>query len=475
MGKAGGIISIIAGIFGIIAAVVTLFFGGLGSALNTENASSVVGLGWGGVLFSFLVIIFGAVAFAKPKPAGIALVICSIAGAILGGTFVAVCMVLSLVGGILAIFGGKKAPPQATPSTDSPPSKKSSVRWILGGVVVVIVVVVLVGVIGKGGNNAGNTSATSSAPASIVLPAAEARLIQIVSSAQTESRNAENDMQRGGIKAKRDKALCEGITSLAADNWIGKIETLDSNSDGKGVLSIEIAPDITVKTWNNALSDISSKTLIEPETPLFQAASSMKKGQLVTFSGTFFAGHEGDCLEEGSLSLRGKIQEPEYIFRFASIAAYDSSQQAKATQQTAAPAPAAPAAEQAAAPAPAAPAAEQAAAPAPAAPAAEQAAAPAPAAPTEVKEPVSSAPPFSPSFDCNKASSAAERLICSNRELAEADVKLAQAYKTALSSATDKDTLRREQNTWRKNERDACADVACMVNAYQQRISQLSN
>ena len=449
MGKAGGIISIIAGIFGIIAAVVTLFFGGLGSALNTENASSVVGLGWGGVLFSFLVIIFGAVAFAKPKPAGIALVICSIAGAILGGTFVAVCMVLSLVGGILAIFGGKKAPPQATPSTDSPPSKKSSVRWILGGVVVVIVVVVLVGVIGKGGNNAGNTSATSSAPASIVLPAAEARLIQIVSSAQTESRNAENDMQRGGIKAKRDKALCEGITSLAADNWIGKIETLDSNSDGKGVLSIEIAPDITVKTWNNALSDISSKTLIEPETPLFQAASSMKKGQLVTFSGTFFAGHEGDCLEEGSLSLRGKIQEPEYIFRFASIAAYDSSQQAKATQQTAAPAPAAPAA--------------------------EQAAAPAPAAPTEVKEPVSSAPPFSPSFDCNKASSAAERLICSNRELAEADVKLAQAYKTALSSATDKDTLRREQNTWRKNERDACADVACMVNAYQQRISQLSN
>jgi len=51
--KAGGIIALIAGIFGVI--------GGVGSALDGEGAETVIGLGWGGVLFSFLVIIFGVV------------------------------------------------------------------------------------------------------------------------------------------------------------------------------------------------------------------------------------------------------------------------------------------------------------------------------------------------------------------------------------------------------------------------------
>jgi hypothetical protein len=60
--KAGGIIAIIAGVFGVIAAIVTLFIGGVGSALDGEGANVVIGLGWGGILFSFLTIIFGAVA-----------------------------------------------------------------------------------------------------------------------------------------------------------------------------------------------------------------------------------------------------------------------------------------------------------------------------------------------------------------------------------------------------------------------------
>jgi hypothetical protein len=77
----------------------------------------------------------------------------------------------------------------------------------------------------------------------VILPAAETRLIEIVSVAQAESRKADNDMQRGGIKAKRDKALCEAITSLAVSDWIGTVENVDSNSDGKGVLEIAIAED----------------------------------------------------------------------------------------------------------------------------------------------------------------------------------------------------------------------------------------
>ena len=108
MQKAGGIISIIAGVFGIISALVTLLIGGAASAFNATGSSTVVGLGWGGVLFSFLVIIFGAVAIsAKSKLPGILLIISSVLGAILGGTLVAVFMVLSLIAGILATIGAK--------------------------------------------------------------------------------------------------------------------------------------------------------------------------------------------------------------------------------------------------------------------------------------------------------------------------------------------------------------------------------
>ena len=103
MRKAGGIIGLVAGIFGTLAALVTLLVGGMGAAFEAEGASTVVGLGWGGVVFSFLAIIFAAVAIgARGRLPGILLMVTSVLGAILGGTLVAVFMVLALAGGLLA-------------------------------------------------------------------------------------------------------------------------------------------------------------------------------------------------------------------------------------------------------------------------------------------------------------------------------------------------------------------------------------
>lgn len=117
MQKAGGIIALIAGIFGTLAAIVTLFVGGVGSAFNAEGAATVVGLGWGGVFFSFATIALGAITMgAKGRVMPTLLIICAIQGAILGGTLVAVFMVLALVGGIIAMAGAKRA---ATPPPTS--------------------------------------------------------------------------------------------------------------------------------------------------------------------------------------------------------------------------------------------------------------------------------------------------------------------------------------------------------------------
>lgn len=111
MQKSGGIIGLIAGIFGVFAAIFTLFVGGIGAGLEAEGAKTVVGLGWGGVLFSFLTIILGAVAMgAKGRVPGILLMICAIAGAVLGGMIVAIFMALAFIGGLLATIGGGKKP-----------------------------------------------------------------------------------------------------------------------------------------------------------------------------------------------------------------------------------------------------------------------------------------------------------------------------------------------------------------------------
>lgn len=112
MKKAGGIIAIIAGIFGVLGAGATLFLGGLGAALESEGSDTIVGLGWGGVVFSFAAIVLGAVALgAKGRLPGILLIICAVLGAVLGGTLVAVFMVLALVGGVLAVLGTKTPAP----------------------------------------------------------------------------------------------------------------------------------------------------------------------------------------------------------------------------------------------------------------------------------------------------------------------------------------------------------------------------
>jgi hypothetical protein len=110
MNKAGGIVAMVAGVFGVVAAILTLGVGGLGSALNADHAGFIIGLGWGGIVFSFLVIVFGAVALSGSMAAGVSLIVCSVLGAVLGGTLVAVFMALSFIGGIVCLIGSRETP-----------------------------------------------------------------------------------------------------------------------------------------------------------------------------------------------------------------------------------------------------------------------------------------------------------------------------------------------------------------------------
>ncbi|HJU20473.1 MAG TPA: peptidoglycan-binding protein [Stellaceae bacterium] len=163
--------------------------------------------------------------------------------------------------------------------------------------------------------------AMSKAPdASAPIPADEQAFIDVVHEARQKYEAASNDMAKGGVRAWRKEAICRTLSSLEVMDWKGTIYNLSSNSDGKGVVEISIAPDIYVETMNNAFSDIPYHTLIDPGSDVFQKLSAMRKGDEVIFSGEF-PSSDVDCTAEASVTQAGSMTEPEFLFRFSSISA----------------------------------------------------------------------------------------------------------------------------------------------------------
>ncbi|MHA6897230.1 lysozyme inhibitor LprI family protein [Ralstonia pseudosolanacearum] len=78
------------------------------------------------------------------------------------------------------------------------------------------------------------------------------------------------------------------------------------------------------------------------------------------------------------------------------------------------------------------------------------------------------------SFDCAKASSAIEHLICSTPQAADADLRLASAYSAARAKASDPAAVKADQRKWMKDERDACSDAECLVRVIEARIHALA-
>lgn len=93
-------------------------------------------------------------------------------------------------------------------------------------------------------------------------------------------------------------------------------------------------------------------------------------------------------------------------------------------------------------------------------------------------EPVAvSAPPaeIRPSFNCEKASTNSEKLVCSDAELASLDVSLSKTYKEYIANSSDKAATKKEQVAWIKSLNSSCSDVGCLKAAYQNRISVMSD
>src|SRR6478735_4274739 len=169
----------------------------------------------------------------------------------------------------------------------------------------------LAGMIAGGGKSA------PPAP-TVPIPSDQAGFTGAVSAARTAYRSAANELAAGGVRNNRQQAICRVVRDQSASGWIGKISQLTSNGDGKGVRQIEIAPNIHVSTWNNAVSDIGSNTLIDPNSSLFKSLAAMKPGDVVRFSGRFSSSNV-DCVRENSVTLAGSMTDPVFTMRFTSV------------------------------------------------------------------------------------------------------------------------------------------------------------
>jgi uncharacterized protein len=81
------------------------------------------------------------------------------------------------------------------------------------------------------------------------------------------------------------------------------------------------------------------------------------------------------------------------------------------------------------------------------------------------------------SFDCGKATTDVEKIICGDDELSKRDDSLSEAYQEALKSEARKtqpeDKIIESQRQWLKKVRNRCQNAACLKKAYETRIREL--
>jgi len=79
------------------------------------------------------------------------------------------------------------------------------------------------------------------------------------------------------------------------------------------------------------------------------------------------------------------------------------------------------------------------------------------------------------SFDCAKAASGIEKLICGSAKLSELDDALDKAYKEARTNSSPEEAKRlvSDQRQWLKEIRNSCGDEPCLVHAYASRIETI--
>ena len=80
-------------------------------------------------------------------------------------------------------------------------------------------------------------------------------------------------------------------------------------------------------------------------------------------------------------------------------------------------------------------------------------------------------------FDCTKAHTPVEKLICADPGLSRQDEQISRLYavrRQAVTESTARQSLQDGQVRWLRQSRNICTDMACLKKAYEARLAELS-
>jgi len=77
------------------------------------------------------------------------------------------------------------------------------------------------------------------------------------------------------------------------------------------------------------------------------------------------------------------------------------------------------------------------------------------------------------SFDCGKAQSTVEKMVCTDAELSRLDEEIAKVYGEVLKKFPDEALLKKQQRGWLKA-RNRCKDISCLSDYYRGRLAELN-
>ncbi len=147
-------------------------------------------------------------------------------------------------------------------------------------------------------------------------PQDERAVVELIEDGRREYDAANHDLQRDAALADRDARICAVLGDGRVEDWTGKVYEIDSSSDGKGIIGINIEPNTQVTTRGNAFS--TDGTLIPPG-PLLDRVTELEEGQVVTFSGRFVPDDDGTCFTNPRLTQSQSIDKPLMVFRFSDV------------------------------------------------------------------------------------------------------------------------------------------------------------
>jgi hypothetical protein len=152
-----------------------------------------------------------------------------------------------------------------------------------------------------------------------LMPPAERGFIAAILRGRAAYEASATEAEKAAARPARGRDICRAVPDRHVFAWTGTVDALSAKSDGKTLVSIELAPDIRLTTWNDEAAGWAPAV---PDPALSLSLRALHPHQAVAFSGTFLPSPAAaaDCYGESSTTLGGSMTRPAFLFALFGVA-----------------------------------------------------------------------------------------------------------------------------------------------------------